>query len=480
VTRTYRLAAPDRTGVLLGLTTTQVGLIAVGVTAGVVTLAVHGPLLAALAVIVAASAASFATADGQLLVDWARPALAWLIGRGGRSWHAPIPLVAGARPPWPPTFEGPRVVAVTTDGTPAPPEVDGTAVVFDHSTGRAGITMAVTGKNLVVDDPADQDARLAGWGDALAGFCQDNAPVVAIRWAEWQAPAGFDRHRRYLDATDPDPAFDGAYRKLLADNHQLIVGHQVLVTITVDVRRAGGTDHAVAQVLLAQAQLFAARLEQAELTASTPLTTRQLATAVRVRLEPGRPGPGATLGSAAGLIPANWGPLATEASWSWWRTDAWYHRGLYVADWPRAEVDATWLSGLLLAAPHIVRTVAVFYEPVAPRSSRRRIERDATKLDSDEEHRHRSGFRVGAEHYAARQGVAARDAELTAGYRELTYAGVVTVSAADPTTLDRHTAEVIQAAGGIGVDLRPLHGRHDQAGGAAIPLTRGLNPVPTR
>src|SRR5260370_179095 len=42
-----------------------------------------------------------------------------------------------------------------------------------------------------------------------------------------------------------------------------------------------------------------------------------------------------SLGQAAGVVrPANGGPLATEAEWTWWRADGSFHRSFYVADWP--------------------------------------------------------------------------------------------------------------------------------------------------
>jgi len=50
------------------------------------------------------------------------------------------------------------------------------------------------------------------------------------------------------------------------------------------------------------------------------------------------------------------------------------------------------------------------------------------------------------------------------------------VSAPTLDDLDAVTAEITQVAASVGVDLRPLHGRHDVAVAATLPIARGLVP----
>ena len=49
-----------------------------------------------------------------------------------------------------------------------------------------------------------------------------------------------------------------------------------------------------------------------------------------------------------------------------------------------------------------------------------------------------------------------------------------TVSAPEREALDATAAAVVQQAAAAGVDLRALHGRHDQGVAACLPLARGL------
>jgi hypothetical protein len=111
---------------------------------------------------------------------------------------------------------------------------------------------------------------------------------------------------------------------------------------------------------------------------------------------------------------------------------------------------------------------------VPPGRSRRQIDREATKLASDEEQRARSGFRIGARHRRQEGALAEREAELVAGYDELCFAGFVTVSAADVDQLDRACADYVQAAARAGLDLRRLDGRHDLGLLCALPIGRGV------
>ena len=183
-------------------------------------------------------------------------------------------------------------------------------------------------------------------------------------------------------------------------------------------------------------KLFAQRLEGAGLLVSAPLSPGEWARAMRLRLDPScraaLDGRGRSLADTAGEVSlANAGPIAAESTWTAWHTDGAWHRGLYVAEWPRLDVPARWMSDLMLYNG-AVRTVSVFFEPVPRSKSQRSITRDAAKIESDAQQRAEKGFRVGAHHRRAARAVEEREEELVAGYGEFFYAGVVCVSAATP------------------------------------------------
>lgn len=121
-----------------------------------------------------------------------------------------------------------------------------------------------------------------------------------------------------------------------------------------------------------------------------------------------------------------------------------------------------------------VRTITVCFEPIPRSRSQRSIVRDAAKLASDVDHRNERGLRVGAHHRRAAQAVEEREDELVAGYGEFSYTAVVIVTGQTADQLDLASEQIIHAAAAVGVELRPLHGRHDQAVAATLPLARGF------
>jgi hypothetical protein len=183
----------------------------------------------------------------------------------------------------------------------------------------------------------------------------------------------------------------------------------------------------------------------------------------------------ASLGRLAGLLPVNAGPLATDGDWTWWRADGSYHRCYYVTDWPQLGLPADWLNGLVAWAGAI-RSVTVVMEPVSPRESRVAIKTQSTKLESDRLHREKGGYRVGGEMRRAAEQVDQREQEIITGYREFTYAGIICVSAPTLAKLERAGDDLVQVAGGLAMEIRALHGRHDQAFAVCLPLGRALAP----
>lgn len=488
--RTYRFGPLDRPGWLLGMGGAQCVALGLGVfgLAGLLTAGLPVPV--ALVPTVVAAGLSFGRWRGRPVHEQV-PAVAGHTVRsltGRRRWVATLPFLTGTeadaarRLPLPGFLDGIEVL----DGGPVPwsPGAGGLGVVRDRRTGELSATVTVTGGSFSLLERSDQERALSRWGDVLAAFCGERRPVSRIRVLEFAAPSGVAEHERFVERNGrrPESAARRAYDELLADASPRAVGHEVLVTVTVDqrrVRRRGQAgDAAAVDVLAEELRLLTTRLEAAGLGVGAPLTPAETATAIRRRLDPVGTDrevvDRSSLAGMAGLDPARrFGPMATENLWSEARVDRSLHRTYWVAEWPRLEVGPSWLEPLLLH-PGATRTFAVHYEPVAPTTSQRRIDRDTTRLAADEEQRSRAGFRIGARHRRAEAAVLEREAELVSGYAELEFAGFLTVSADTPDDLDRACAEYEQAAGQAGLELRSLDARHDLGLVCALPVSRGL------
>jgi len=257
--------------------------------------------------------------------------------------------------------------------------------------------------------------------------------------------------------------------------------HEVLVAVTVDARRVQlardrdeSVDDAVAALVLEELRLVTVRLEDAGLRVDVPLSPGEVREVLRTRLDPSVQARFAALQRAGfrdALSEHNSGPLAVALDLQRVQIDGAWHRGYWIAEWPRPELHPAWMEPLLLHAGG-VRTIAVTFEPIPPSRSQRQIDRDATRLASDEEQRAKRGFRIGARHRRAQDAVLEREHEIVAGYAELEYAGFVTVTAASVDELDAVCGEYEHAAAQVGLELRALDGQHDTALGACLPIGR--------
>jgi len=495
--RTYRFAPIDRTGWILGLGGAQCVIVAAGVLLAGAFLRAGAPAPFVLGPVAAAAVLGFGSWEGRTAHEWT-PILARHLAlrvSGSHRWFAPLPYITGTasdrqRPPaLPPFLAGVDLL-------------DAGAALWCGAAGHAGIgvlrdgrdrslsaSLTVRGRAFSLVERSEQERIVERWGDALSAFCTERRGVTRVRVTERCSPAGIAENERFAQAHGTAAATSEArrsYVELLAEAGPLALRHEAVVTVSVAARkgrggrRAGHPEDGAIETLIEELRLLTARLEAAGVEVDPPLSVAQTAEMLRLRLDPASaPAMAArasTLAELAGVVsPASMGPMATATEWGHVVVDGSCHRTYWVAEWPRLDVGPNWLEPMLLHAGG-VRTFALHYEPVPPSRSQRRIERDSTRLATDEEQRSRAGFRIGARHHRAQAAVAEREAELVAGYAELEYAGFLTVSAPDPDLLALSCSEHEQIAAQAGLELRALDGRHDLGLVCSLPVGRGIAP----
>ena len=483
--RMYRFDLLDRTGVFLGFGLVQLGLLGLGGLASTLAVTTGLPLPVAAAPALVAAAVALGRAGGERLVDVIPVAIGWVLHRRGRRWHAPLHLLTAQgdgtdQPPLPPFLAGVRLIE-------APGEwgrLAGAGVVHDTTTGAMSAVVRVRGQDFALAARDEQVRLLAGWGDVLAAFATERGAVARLSWTDFTTPTGMRDHLAWL-AAQPAAASEASasYRELLAETGALSAGHDVLVTVTATRERLTGghgrvdVDDRLLSSLGKAVDTLVRGLRTANLLADDPLTAGEVAAVLRGRLDPTQMRKASTgsLAERLGLVqPANAGPLAVSVEWSRVRTDGAWHRTYWIAEWPRLTQHPDWMEPILAFVGSGSRTLTVLFEPVAPSASRRRVDRDSIKLDTDASTRAERGRRVDAGHRRLQAAVAEREAELVAGYAEVAYAGLVTVTADDEQALRAACDECEQIAREHGLELRPLEGRHDLGFAAALPLGLGL------
>jgi hypothetical protein len=509
VDRRYSLAPIDRTGVMFGLDGSQVGVLIVGLFGATFMLIGGASLQWPLLWVVLSVGLATAPTGGIPAVQQIPVLVRFVKSRPPkrRSWVAPVPLLEVISPssPSPGTTGAPNkrsrvalpkamekqeLLAVDPSGLGFLGRTAPVAVVWDRVCGTLAATIRVTGSGFALAEAGEQDRMLAGWGEALASFVREGTPVVQVRWSEWAAPAPAAQHRNWIAehlSPNPDAGAIAAYEQLVSASGPLGTRHEVLLTVVVSMqsvrqpkqRRISTRVETAVEACLMHTRLFADRLEMLGLIVSGPLTPGELGESIRARLDPScipvMDRLSRTIGERTGVVsPSNLGPLSARNEWTWFQADTAYHRAYVVAEWPRTPVPASWMRPVLTSASDEPRTFTTFLEPIPAKVSRRAIDRSLAKIDSDSEQKQKAGFRIGAAQRRQRNAIEDREEELVSGHPEFGFSGIVIVTGKTLESLERNGEQVQQAAAQAGIELRELHGRHDQAVTASLPMARSL------
>ena len=492
--RTYRFPPLVRAGLFGAMPTSQVVVLAVGCGlsfVGILARLFPWALLPALLGAVIA----FKRVGGWALHELIPLKIAWWMGRRRHRWFRPVPLLEVGEQPatsLPPAMDKLELLDVDAAWVTTPGRLAGVGVIHDLDAGQLTAVLRVTGDGqFSLTSPDAQDTRLAMWGDALAGFCRERLTVCRIAWQEWSTSTMVEASLQ-VDDTRSGPLAEAAadYVELVTHAAPRSVAHDTLVSLTVNLaavpaRRTRPIDALAGglQLLIEELRLFTVRLEAAGLRVDPPLSPAELTMAVRTRSAPFAESQqvalASSLASGLGVSAADLAPMAVAEEWECVRVDRAIHRSWWVEGWPRSEVPAVWMD-LLLLGGHCTRTVTVVFEPVSPSQSARSVDEASVALESAEATKSKHGFRVRASERRLRDEVERREHELVAGYGELAYCGLITVSAATLDELDDAAADFEQSASHAGVQLRPLEGRHGAGWVAGLPLGRTLAQRSTR
>jgi hypothetical protein len=377
---------------------------------------------------------------------------------------------------------GLKVLDIPGSWLPGKPRV---AVVHDLSAATVSIVLRVGGEGFGVASLREQDGMVRAWGAALAPLARSQCPVARVTWQEWAHPVGVAGHREFLTATGAMTRTDAAteeYRTLLEDQAPFTIAHDVLITLTVDLRRVrsrrrSSTLEAGIEAACDEVRLLTMRLEASGLSVDGTLSPAELSAAIRLRSDPVRVNGGRlgvlrrSLTAAVGRGAMEWGPMAVEPHWFDLRVDGSVHRSYRIATWPMLPVAADWLAPLLVGDA-ATRTVTVVAEPVALPRAAQEANRQLTSIEADQHQKERHGFRLTARERRRHADVEARERELAEGHPEFRHVGFVTVTAGDLDSLDDACARVEQAAAQSMLDLRTLAARQAEGWVASLPLGR--------
>ena len=346
------------------------------------------------------------------------------------------------------------------------------------------------GSNLVLADTQVQQQRLSAWAEVLNLLGTEYADAGLARWAltARAVPDAGNRAQRYLvqAAVDTDTPAYRSLAELTAGAAPSTQRHEVYLSVVFDTKKlsaeiidAGGTDAAIATVVLDKLGGVRAAVGEAGVDTVGWLTPRQYAAVLRTQFDPeDQPHVDMRTASAAGAAPHMAGPIAAESvGWSSYRHDSGFSQTLWVYEMPRQPVAMTWMTALFTRTAGR-RAVTVVAEPVPAQLAQLATRRDKVARAGDEITKRKMRLvRTAREDDEARS-VEQVDREQAAGHVRYRYAIVVTVTADTHEQLRHDVRAVKRALGRAGCQAVVLYGEQDQGFVAgALPLARGLKPM---
>jgi len=531
VARTYGGWQRDRSAFAFGLSPLRAALCAAAVLCAVIPLVARslGAALLFVPVGLLLVAAAFVRVAGRYTNEWAADAARFTVARRSGTTAflaaAPAPADTGAwsgtgRDPAGPEDHGDRgdggdgggqgagpAPAMDLPGTLAPLRFlraetgRGThAAVVHHPLDNTFTVVArISGAGLSLADTSRRDARVAGWGSLLASLCTETNAIVRVQACVRAVPGDSTALRRWhsahVAASAPAVAVANA-EQLLAASGAAGAQHETWLVFTLsgsraraDIRAGGGGDSGGCAVAWRRVHALEEGLRQANLPVQQWLDVRELAEAVRTGFDPASvpalsarrlsaraalDATGVNPGLAPGLAPHLAGPAAADTGWKSYTHDGATSVTFAVADWPRTNVHASFLTPVLHSAG-ARRSFSLHVEPLGPREARRRIAVEATKAETALALARKTGRVVSEEEREQRRRISDQDREQAVGHGLVRFQGYLTVTVEDPAQLDRAVSDLEADAAAARLELRRLYTQQDVGFFACVlPLGQGL------
>ncbi|MFF8571596.1 SCO6880 family protein [Streptomyces sp. NPDC015408] len=478
---TVKFPHRSRRGILLGLSLPQ--LVLVSSTLALLLMAVISTGLlgaVALAPLWAASGALVAVRrHGRSLIDWAPIVTRYAHRRrtGQILWLA--------RPVTRPRQDGvlhlPGTAASLKVVTPGD-SANGAAAVHDPHQQTLTAIARVSSRAFALLDPATQNHNVSSWGRALAGIAR-TGHVATVQVLERTVPdSGDTLTRHWTQNGQPQiPVAGQVYSELVASAGPAAAPHETYLAISLDLKaarrlinQAGGGLPGAFTVMQQTTTSIAQAARNAGLMVTGWLSAREIAAVIRTAYDP-KALAALQQWSETGRAeadPAAAGPVVQFEEYDRLATDSARHATYWVENWPRTEMGAGFLHGIMFTAG-VRRSLSLIYVPQGLESALRDVQRKKAAIIADANERARRGQVDSEEDSVEYADVKTRERQLIAGHADVALTGLVTVTAETDALLDAACAQIETHAVTSGVDLRRLNYQQPDAFAlSALPLAR--------
>lgn len=416
---------------------------------------------------------------GRSLIDWA-PIVARYAHRrrsGQTLWLA--------RPVTRPRQDGilhlPGTAASLKVVTPGD-SVNQAAAVHDPHQQTLTAIARVSSRAFALLDPTTQNHNVGSWGRALAGIAR-TGHIATVQVLERTVPDSGDTLTRHWtqNGQPHTPVAGQIYSELVASAGPAAAPHETYLAISLDLKaarrlisQAGGGLPGAFTVMQQTTASIAQAARNAGLQVTGWLTSREIAAVIRTAYDP-KALAALQQWSETGRAeadPAAAGPVVQFEEYDRLATDSARHATYWVENWPRTEMGAGFLHGIMFTAG-VRRSLSLIYVPQGLESALRDVQRKKAAIIADANERARRGQVDSEEDSVEYADVKMRERQLIAGHADVALTGLVTVTAETDALLDAACAQIETHAVTSGVDLRRLNYQQPDAFAlTALPLAR--------
>jgi hypothetical protein len=475
--RPYRFGPRDQRGLVLGIRPAQAAVVAGALTVAVGLLRTTrgaGTAVGLIVDLVTGGVVAFVPVRGRTTGEWlttlAGFAAAAMVGHRREVSNPPF-----SRRERRPSAFAPFSVESAGDGAGR-----SIGVIVDRRSSSSTAIVAVGGTGFALLDDPERDRVVASWSSVLSALASSPLAPTRVQWIERTVPDRCEALRARVSVALSGAGSENvgvravetkaSYAALVEAESNGAFRHECVIAVTVKgvVEDRGERARGRRQITDGEGRLVATVASLEERLAGGGFVVRGALTRAGVvayldRTFRDRPAPPATSDP--------W-PIACEARWGTFRTDALYHATYWIAEWPRSAVSSEFLFPILNEGEGR-RTIVIVMAPVDPRRAARRVEHARTSARADDEVRRRHGFVTSARTSRQHEAVVQREEELASGHAGYRFSGYVAVAAADQLQLERGCARIEQAGALARLDLRRLFGSQASAFTSTLPVGRG-------
>ncbi|MDX2377703.1 hypothetical protein M4I32_12915 [Microbacterium sp. LRZ72] len=375
-------------------------------------------------------------------------------------------------------------------------EFEDIGCVYDPQHRTVSVTAELEVQGFLMHDTPERYDLAQQWSTVLASFTQ-RPGIKRVTLQERTIPTTIRAARDHFDSVqvrrnaDPGTPVAANYREVMDQSERFAVSHRNYLTFTLDLitlgsqlRSLGGGKPAIQALAALEAGNLADALESAHIKVRKWLGPRDIATLVRVSMDPEfAPVAQNRIDAQAGVDPVAIGPMYLEEPKG--RngvvyTDSGVHTTMWVHEWPRSDAAVGFVAPIVFArhpgsGDAVTHILSLVLTPVPVSKALKRIRDEKKVWRGNERLRAKRSVDGSAADAADWEALERQEQEIVNGHGKFRYGAYLTVTERTEERLDHAVAGMRNALARAGMEPQILYCQQAEALLVnALPLGLGM------